>query len=234
MKSERRSVLEHLADAVAAVRRAHPARVAVDGIDAAGKSTLADDLAGLVAARGFPVVRASIDDFHRPRLERYRLGRESPEGYYRDSFDLAALRRVLLDPLGPGGDRRYRVAVFDESSDLPVEAPEHHADPDAVLLFDGVFLLRPELEDCWDLVVFVECAPETALARAVERDLPRTGGSPEAVIGRYRSRYLPGQDLYLAECRPRERADFLVINDDPDHPVVAGPSLEGGSGGYPN
>jgi uridine kinase len=176
-------------------------------------------------------VRASIDGFHRPRFERYRLGAESPEGYYRDSFDLDGLRRVLLDPLGPHGDRRFRDAVFDEEADLPVTRPLRHADPDTVLLFDGVFLMRPELEGCWEMVIFVDCSPEVAIRRAMRRDVGRFGTRVEA---RYRTRYLPGQGLYLAECRPRERADFLVINDDPAHPVVAGPSLEGSGSGSLN
>jgi uridine kinase len=222
---DRHSVLEYLADAVVAVQRAHPVRVAVDGADAAGKSTLADELAGMVAARGFPVIRASIDGFHRPRIERYRLGRHSPEGYYRDSFDVEALRRELLDPLGPGGDRRYRAAVFDEAADLPDPSPRAAADPDAVLLFDGVFLQKPALDGCWELVVFVECAPEIALRRGVRRDAARMGSAAEAE-SRYRTRYLPGQQLYVSECRPRERAGILVINDDPLTPVVAGPRVD--------
>jgi len=218
-------VLEYLADAVVAVQRAHPVRVAIDGIDAAGKTTLADELSGRVAARGFPVIRASIDGFHRPRRERYRLGRESPEGYYRDSFDFEVLRRELLDPLGPGGDRRYRTAVFDLAADQPRSSPKLSADPDAVLLFDGVFLRQPVLEGCWDLVVFVECSPDTAVLRGVRRDAGRWGTAAE-VETRYRERYLPGQWMYLTECRPRERAEILVINDDPAAPVLAGPRVD--------
>ena len=32
--------------------------------------------------------------------------------------------------------------------------------------------------------------------------------------------------IYLNECRPRERADLLVINDDLAHPLVAGPTVD--------
>jgi uridine kinase len=226
-------VLEHLADAVVSVQRAHPVRVAVDGIDAAGKTTLADDLAPLVAARGFPVVRASIDGFHRTRLERYRRGRDSAEGYFRDSFDLPVLRRELLDPLGPGGDREFRSAVFDEAADLPIHVPVRHADPDTVLLFDGVFLLRPELAECWEFAIFVDCAPEVALQRALQRN-GNAGEAARDLERRYRTRYLPGQEQYLSECLPRERADLLVINDDPGRPVVVGPNLDSAHPGSPN
>src|SRR5262245_44831250 len=94
----RAALLARLADLVAAVRVPHTVRVAIDGVDAAGKTTLAGELDPLLVERGRPVIRASVDGFHRPRSERHRLGPTSPEGYYRDAFDYDALRRELLDP----------------------------------------------------------------------------------------------------------------------------------------
>ena len=38
----RNQVLDQLADIVVAIERPHPVRVAVDGVDAAGKTTLAN------------------------------------------------------------------------------------------------------------------------------------------------------------------------------------------------
>jgi uridine kinase len=96
-----RQVLRRLADLVVALDRPHPIRVAIDGIDAAGKTTLGDALAPLIRRRGRPVIRASVDGFHRPRADRYRRGAESPEGYLQDAFDYPALRAALLDPLDP-------------------------------------------------------------------------------------------------------------------------------------
>ena len=51
---------------------------------------------------GRAVFRASIDGFHRPRAERYARGRDSPEGFYRDSFDYSLFRRVLVEPFRDG------------------------------------------------------------------------------------------------------------------------------------
>ncbi len=62
----RRAVIDALADTVTALRVGHPTRVAVDGRSAAGKTTLADALADAVRERAREVIRASIDDFHRP------------------------------------------------------------------------------------------------------------------------------------------------------------------------
>lgn len=218
----RGDLLEHLAQRIDAVSpTTRPTRVAVDGADAAGKTTPADELAavlrGRARARAREVIRASIDGFHRPRAERYRRGESSPEGCYHDTFDHQALRRVLLEPLGPRGDRTYQQAVFDHRTDRPVADPPATAAADAVLLFDGVFLLRPELADQWDLLIFVSAAFERTLERARTRDLALFGSSAE-VERRYRERYIPAQLLYFAEARPAERADVIVHNDDPERP----------------
>ena len=57
------------------------------------------------------------------------------------------------------------------------------------------------------------------LARALERDLSLFG-SERAVRERYESRYIPGERFYLERCRPRERADAVVRNDEPANPVL--------------
>lgn len=218
MSRERERVLARLAAFIAGVD-AYPARVAVDGPDAAGKTTLADELAPLVEAHGRPVIRASIDGFHRPRRERYGRGGGSPEGYYLDSFDYPALRRVLLEPLGPGGNRRFRRAVFDYRADAPVQRPVEVAPREAILLFDGVFLARPELAECWDLHVYVSVTADESVRRAAERDVALFG-SAEAVRAGYRARYVPGQELYRKAVRPEEIADVVVDNNDPTRPRV--------------
>jgi uridine kinase len=194
-------------------------RVAIDGVDAAGKTTLAEDLVTPLQACGRPVIRASIDDFHHPAQKRYQRGSTSPEGYYRDSFNYQALLASLLVPLGPGGSRWYRAAVFDVRMDAAVQAPLCAAESNAVLLFDGVFLLRPELRGFWEFMIFVDAAFEVTLVRAQQRDLALFGTVAE-VTKRYEQRYIPGQRLYLKECQPKERATVVVENNDPWHPVL--------------
>jgi uridine kinase len=145
-------------------------RIAVDGIDAAGKTTLADQLGALLQA-----TRVCIDDFLRPEDERYARGVDSPEGYYYDSFDHDAFRGAVLAAARP-------------------------------VVADGVFLQRPELDDLWDLRIWVDISFEESLRRAVIRDAHYM----EDARGRYERRYHPGQRLYLAAVDPRTRADIVV------------------------
>lgn len=213
----RRTVIHGISRAIGALQFGHPVRVAVDGVGAAGKTTLADELAAVLRETGRSVIRAGIDGFHNPREVRHRRGPLSPMGYYEDSFDYEALVTGLLAPLGPGGTRRYRPAVYDFRAEAPVDAPERTAGPGAVLLFDGIFLLRPELMGHWDFRIFVDTSFETTLMRALTRDV-ELFGSPEVVRERYLRRYIPGEMVYLREARPRDRADVVVENDNPAEP----------------
>ncbi|HXR45584.1 MAG TPA: hypothetical protein VN759_12280, partial [Pseudolysinimonas sp.] len=87
MSPARRDLLAGLAAEILANYARGWRMIAVDGPSGAGKTTFADDLAVALRADGATVFRASVDDFHRPRAERYQRGRFSAEGYYRDAFD---------------------------------------------------------------------------------------------------------------------------------------------------
>jgi uridine kinase len=211
--------VRQLADHIVDVARPHPVRVAIDGMAAAGKTNLADELANPIQNRGRPVIRVSLDGFHRPQAVRYRRGAESPEGYYYDAFDYPAIRSELLLPLGPGGSREYRLATLDFCDDTTINEPPRLALPDAVVLCDGVFLLRPELGDCWDYRVFIQVEDQVAVRRAVRRD-QESIGAPEVVRTRYWRRYVPAHRIYLEAVCPQQAADVVVDNNDPANPRV--------------
>jgi hypothetical protein len=138
----RAAVLDRVAASLLARPPVGTVRVGIDGVDGAGKTMFADELRARLIPSGRPVIRATVDGFHNPKSVRYRRGRSSPEGFYRDSYDYATLQRVLLDPLGPGGTGRFRPAVFDVDADVAVDTPDEQALPGSILLLDGIFLHR--------------------------------------------------------------------------------------------
>ncbi len=225
--SRRRKIIEELVDVIVTIERPHPIRVAIDGVDAAGKTILADEMTPIIEERGRAVIRASIDGFHNPKSIRYRQGADSPRGYYQDSFNYEAVIKMLLIPLGPGGNRKHHRRVFDYRADAPTPEPPSAAPLDAVLLFDGVFLLRPELVAYWDFHIFIDVDFEISVPRAVRRDLRNgLGSAEEAIYARYQQRYVPGQRLYFEDARPKEHADVILDNNQIDSPMIISRSDE--------
>ena len=184
-------------------------RVAIDGPDGAGKTVFADALADALRAQRRTVVRVSVDGFHHKRSVRYRRGRDSPEGFWLDSYDYPRFRADVLDPFGPGGSRRYRPAAHDVGTDAALRPKAQLAEPGSVLVVDGIFLNREELAGAWDLSVYLDVPFEVTAPRMAQRD----GIDPDVDDPRTR-RYVEGQRLYFAAADPRNRADVVVDNVD--------------------
>jgi uridine kinase len=125
----------------------------------------------------------------------------------------------LLQPLGPQGNRLYHRAVFDYRTDMPSLTEEELAPEDAILLFDGVFLLRPEINGQWDYRIFLEVPFAVSIERAILRDSDLFG-SAEATWARYEERYIPGQQIYLKSVDPLRRAQAILGNEDPQRPTL--------------
>jgi uridine kinase len=189
--------------------------VAIDGPDAAGKTTLADALA---VRLGEGVTRASADHFEHPAEVRTRDGRGG-DTYYRDGFDHQTLRRVMLTPFACGADTvvtAWRDPLTDEHREVITTVPAR-----AVLIVDGVFLQRPELQDVWTYIVYLTVEPAVTVQRAVTRDIAWSASIEDVKRG-YATRYLPGQELYRHEVDPASRADLVVDNTDPERPIILG------------
>ncbi|KAA0099812.1 uridine kinase [Mycolicibacterium sp. P1-18] len=188
-------------------------RVAVDGPDGAGKTRFADGLATALHEAGRPVVRVSVDGFHHPRATRYRRGRDSPDGFWLDSYDYARFTADVLTPFAHNGSRRYRPAAHDVATDTALTVDARVAAPSSVLVVDGIFLQRAELAGAWHLTIFLD----VPFAETTRRMAARDGTSPDPDDPRTH-RYVEGQRLYFAACDPRSRADVLVDNADFDAP----------------
>ncbi|WP_167627751.1 uridylate kinase [Methylobacterium phyllostachyos] len=216
---DRPALLRELAERIERQHLGRPLRVAVDGRTASGKTTLADELSALLAKRDRSVIRTSVDGFHRPRVVRYARGRHSAEGYYHDARDLPAIVALLLAPLGPGGNRRYRTASFDLDADLPLAQEPRLAVANAILIVDGTFLQRPELRDHWDVALFVRASAETAEAHGLRRDAAKLGGEA-AARDLYAQRYRPAYALYEQIAEPEANCDAIIDNDNLDQPQL--------------
>jgi hypothetical protein len=194
----------HAAAAVAA-QQGHGLRLAVEGPVAADAAALADSLAVALQDRAVPVARARGEEFLRARSLRLERGPADPEGFFEGWYDLAALRREVLDPLGPGGSLFWLPGLRDPATDRPLRRPAVAAPPGTVGVVDGLFLGRWDVADAVDLRVFLDVSP-AARARRVPAE--------------ERARVLPAWERYLEWCDPAASAAFVVRHDRPSHPAL--------------
>jgi len=220
MKMTRSELIDQLTDAVLGLHTEEPTLVAIDGRSAAGKTTLADELAVSVSNNGRPVLRSSIDHFHPPG-HKYRSSqrRYTPVSYYAEGYDYATFRAVLLDPLRHHCNRQCRLAFWDSFNDIAF--PEHWTDvpSGAIIIVDGIFLFRPDLQQYWDYTIWLDIDWQNMLERAANRDVAWMG-SADSVIERYRAFWIPTHQLYEAETNPRYRANVIVDNRQPETPSL--------------
>jgi len=213
--AERAGLLEAVAVRVPAGRGGACTRVGVDGVDGAGKTVFAAELADTLRRQGREVVQVSLDDFHHVRAIRYRRGRTSPEGFWLDSFDYPRFAAEVLRPLGPGGSRRYRPRGHDLATDQVLKGPFLTAGAGAVAVVDGLFLHRPELAGLWDFTIFLEVPFAVTAARMADRD----GSSPDPSHPSM-TRYVEAQRRYFSECEPWAQAGLVVDNADVERPAL--------------
>jgi uridine kinase len=219
MYHTRESLLHHLSDTLRSRKPGQPLLVGIDGRSAAGKTTLADELATALHQHR-PTLRSSIDDFHPPG-HKYRSmrGGYTPESYFNEGYDYATFRQYVLDPFQPDGTRMWKPASWNSYHDCSTDALWAAASEDAVVLVDGIFLLHPQLNDAWDYLIWLDIDWDTMVERAAERDTTWVG-SREAVIARYRSFWIPTHQRYEEHSAPTQYVHCIIDNRDPAKPRI--------------
>jgi uridine kinase len=180
--------------------RGNTVLVAVDGPGGSGKSVLATSLRVMLTGAGVPASVVAMDDFFLPSAGRSRGGAsEKPIG---GDYDWCRLRDQVLEPLRRGQTARYDRYdwVRDELTDVL------EVQPGGVVIVEGVYSSRRELAALYDMRIWVECPRELRLARGLERD-------GETARSRWVEDWMPSEDRYIQEHRPRELADVIVNGD---------------------
>jgi uridine kinase len=217
--AERTAVVSEVAARVAGLG-AGRLRVGVDGRTAAGKTSFGHEVAVALRGLGRPTLRASLDDFKHPwrHAREHGYDRVTGEGYYRNAYDFASARNLLLAPAGPGGTGEVVLCAHD-----PLTGDDHRdtkvSTPDgAVLIADSAFAFRPEYNDCWEYRIWLEVDAELALRRGIARDSAMEGTAEATRL--HRDRYHAAETIYLAEVRPQAMADLIIDNRDFTRPII--------------
>jgi uridine kinase len=195
-------------------------RVVVDGRTGAGKTTFADELAAAVRERGRSTLRASLDDFKYPwrHARAHGYDRVTGEGYYRNAHDFVSARTLLLEPSGPTGTGQVALCAHDpltgaDHRSVVVDAPNN-----AVLVVDGVFGMRPEYDEYWDVRIWLRAEPGVAIARGIKRDAELEGY--EEALRLHTTRFAVSEQLYVDEVAPTHKANIVIDNTDFENPAI--------------
>lgn len=170
-------------------RFAGPVLIGVDGMCAAGKTTLGTALAEVFDANLF-----HADDFYLPQERRTPERMASPGG----NMDRERLSREVLAPLS-----RHRDAVTRCYDCGTLEyGPWREFPYKRVNVVEGSYSLHPDLADTYTLKIAVRTAPETQLARLNVR-------GPD-MLGSFISLWIPLENRYFAATGLWDRADMVI------------------------
>jgi uridine kinase len=182
--------------------------VAISGIDGSGKTRVATRLSVMLDARGVRTAVVGIDPWHTSRLDRFAEP-DAARSFYENAFRWPELFSELVDPLIRKGSLARTFAVRRLSDDARYLKSYHFRDI-AVVLLEGIFLLRREHVGRYDLRVWVDCDFKTALGRALDRN--QEGVERGRLERDYREIYFPAQGLHFEYDRPCEAADLILPN----------------------
>ncbi|MEU2157700.1 uridine kinase [Streptomyces sp. NPDC019396] len=217
--AERSTLVERTAERILALDHGR-LLVGIDGFTAAGKTSFGHELAEWISAAGRPVLRATLDDFKKPWKDRHLYDRESGEGYYRNAYDYEAVKSLLLDPCRSPEATSCVLCSID-----PLTQRDHSSEvtplgADAVLIVDGVFAFRPEINTYWDFRIWLQVDPELSVRRGAERDQDWAGSDAESI---HRNRYLVAEHIYLREADPLPMMDLVIDNAEFTRPQLVTP-----------
>lgn len=167
--------------------------IGVDGCGGSGKSTLSKKLKDELP----DVTVVHKDDFHFPSSQLINdVPANKPIG---SDFDWKRLLAQVLKPLSSGQDGYYQ--RYDWDTDTLAEF--HTVPAGGIVIIEGVYSTRKELEDYYDLKIWVDCPRELRLARGIERD-------GEAAREMWAANWMVAEDMYVQQQKPSERADIII------------------------
>ncbi len=167
--------------------------IGIDGCGGSGKSTLAKILARILSN----VTIVEMDDFYLPSL--LRNGKEFNPEQIGSTYDWKRLKNQVLAPLFQNQNAKYQ--RYDWNADRLAEC--HTVAFGGVVIVEGVYSTRTELANFYDFRIWVECPREVRLARGIARD-------GEEARDRWEREWMPMEDSYVENHKPRENADYVV------------------------
>lgn len=170
-----------------------PIRVAVNGIERAGKTVFAKNFTAYLNNIGKTAIHISIDGFHFEKTFRYRKGRAVARGYYEDAYnECVFVEKVLLSSQKP--NPKVTTAIHDLDTDKNLNYTPKEINNETIIITDGAYLFKPIYRNHWDFKIYLKTDFKTALKRVVVRDASLLGGV-KSTKELYKSRYHKASEI---------------------------------------
>ena len=164
-----------------------PYTIGINGIDCAGKTTLAKDLSGQLKQSGINNEIFHIDDFNNPKVEKETYRAFVSGNWNENDFD------------------RYYEAIIDfQKARGAVEAASAK---NGIVIVEGIFLFQPQLNNIFNYRIYLEVDVPVALTRFEERRRLKGDDRPVEI---FKDIWVRAHNKYVSEINPQKICDLLI------------------------
>jgi uridine kinase len=167
--------------------------IGIDGGGGSGKSTFAQRISEEIPSSQI----VAMDHF-------YLTGEDSlfDHDAIGGNFDWQLLRDEVLLPLREGAQGSYKTRDWEDTG-----VREHVVvKPRGLVIVEGIYSIRKELEEFFDQKIWVECSAETRLNRGVKRD-------GESMRRTWVEDWMPREEKYMSSHHPADRCDLIISGE---------------------
>ncbi|MGD1717068.1 uridine kinase family protein [Dapis sp. BLCC M172] len=186
-----------------------PLMVAVSGIDGSGKGYIGSQINSSLQEIGINSYLIGIDGWL--ELPEKRFSNTNPaEHFYNNGLRFTEMFSTLVAPLQQTGSIDLIANHADASNSNSYTQYHYQIDNAEIVILEGIFLFQNKFN--FDYRIWIYCSFETAFKRALNRN--QEGISEVELRQDYETIYFPAQRLHFAQDKPKQMADFIIVNDD--------------------
>ena len=164
-----------------------PYIIGINGIDCAGKTTLAKDLSGQLKQSGIKNQIFHIDDFNNPKVENETYRAFASGNWNENDFD------------------RYYESIIDFQKAR--EAVEEAAAINEIVIVEGIFIFRSQLNHIFNYRIYLEVDAAIALTRFEQRRRLQGDVRPVEI---FEDIWVRAHNRYVSEVNPRQISDLII------------------------
>ena len=164
-----------------------PYIIGINGIDCAGKTTLAKDLSGELKQSGINNEIFHIDDFNNKKVEKETYSAFASGNWNENDFD------------------RYYESIIDFQKAR--EAVEEAVAINEIVIVEGIFIFRPKLKITFNYRIYLEVNVSVALTRFEQRRRLQGDVRPVEI---FEDIWVRAHNRYVSEVNPRQISDLII------------------------